>query len=223
MHVISKSLRRVMITFMTCIATFFVTIPAASAVDSEPTIVLTSYGPFARAHNSSEEVAEKAKTMLEDAGVHVVYKNIPTDWSSFAANLENLVDTNKPDAVISLGEAAMVPAPKVELVGQNLRQGIDALGMAGQGPVEEGGPRERYAPDENRVAQEAVKKAGYTLYHSYNAGLYLCNAALYTNLGLREQGRVAHAAFIHVPKRDLGAPKIADDAKAVSEFVRNLL
>lgn len=161
--------------------------------------------------------------MLEEAGVHVVYQNIPTAWDSFDSNLENLVKTHHPDAVISLGEAPMVPAPKVELVGHNLRQGIDALGKAGQGPVKDNGPRERYALDENRVAQEAVKKAGYTLYRSYDAGYYLCNAALYTNLGLQEQGLVEHAAFIHVPKRALGAPKLTDDAKAVSEFVKNLV
>ncbi|KQB87284.1 Pyrrolidone-carboxylate peptidase [Corynebacterium lowii] len=198
--------------------------PAASASESAPTVVLTSYGAFTRDHNSSGEVAEKAKEILEQEGVQVIYQEIPTEWGSFASNLENLLEENDPDAIISLGErSGNLNAPAVELMGFNQRQGNDAVGAPGNGPVSEGGPAQRQAPEENRAAQKAASAAGNKINISYNAGRYLCNAALYTNLGFLEEGRVAHAGFVHVPARAKGAPQIEKDGEAVASFVKNLV
>ncbi|MBC3186698.1 hypothetical protein H7347_09000 [Corynebacterium sp. zg-331] len=197
--------------------------PAASAAEGNTTVVLTSYGAFARDHNTSGEVAQKAKEVLEQDGITVIYQEIATDWSTFASDLDSLVEANDPDVVISLGETSTIPAPAVELVGYNERSGVDANGNEGTGAVIEGGPRERRAPAENKAAQQAAKKAGYKINPSYDAGRYLCNAALYTNLGFLEEGRVEHAGFVHVPVRAKGAAQNDKDGEAVAEFVKNLV
>lgn len=196
--------------------------PAASASESQ-TIVLTSYGAFSRDHNSSGEVAQQAKSILEQEGITVVYQEIATDWSTFASDLDALVEANDPDAIISLGETTGIPSPAVELRGQNKREGADANGNPGNGAVAEDGPFERQAPAENKAAQQAAKQQGHRIIPSYDAGTYLCNAALYTNLGFLEDGRVEHAGFVHVPARAQGAPQTAKDAEAVAAFVKNLV
>ncbi|MEK0371991.1 hypothetical protein [Corynebacterium mastitidis] len=197
--------------------------PAASADEGNTTVVLTSYGAFARGHNTSGEVAQKAKEVLEQEGITVIYQEIATDWSTFASDLDSLVEANDPDAVISLGEYAKLSAPAVELVGYNKRYGVDANGNKGEGEVLEGGPSYRHAPAENRAAQQAVRRAGYNINLSDNAGRYLCNAALYTNLGFLEEGRVEHAGFVHVPARAQGAAQNDKDGEAVAAFVKNLV
>ncbi|MGV0341187.1 pyroglutamyl-peptidase I family protein [Corynebacterium mastitidis] len=197
--------------------------PAASAAEGNTTVVLTSYGAFSRDHNTSGEVAQKAKEVLEQEGITVVYQEIATDWNTFASDLDALVEANDPDAVISLGENASIRTPAVELMGYNKRYGTDANGTKGEGEVLEGGPAQRQAPAENREAQQAAKKAGYNINPSYDAGRYLCNAALYTNLGFLEEGRVEHAGFVHVPARAKGAAQNDKDGEAVAEFVKNLV
>lgn len=196
--------------------------PVASASEGQ-TIVLTSYGAFSRDHNSSGEVAQQAKEILEQDGYNIVYQEIATDWSTFASDLDSLVEANDPDAIISLGETTGIPAPAVELMGYNKREGVDANGNRGEGAVDENDPSERRAPAENKAAQQATKQAGHRVIPSYDAGRYLCNAALYTNLGFLEEGRVDHAAFVHVPARAAGAAQTQSDAEGVAEFVKNLV
>ncbi|MEJ4100590.1 hypothetical protein V5S96_09520 [Corynebacterium mastitidis] len=153
------------------------------AAEGNTTVAFTSYGVFARDHNTFGEVAQKTK--------------------------EALVETNDPDAV--------------ELMGYSKRYGTDANGNKGEGEVLEGGPAQRQAPAETKEAQQAAKNAGYTINPSYDAGRYLCNAALYTNLGFLEEGRVEHAGFVHVPARAKGAAQNAKNGEAVAGFVKNLV
>lgn len=63
------------------------------------TVVLTAYGPFVREHNSSMEVGRHAATLLEQVGVRVIYREIETSWTTFAQNLNALVDGYHPDAI----------------------------------------------------------------------------------------------------------------------------
>lgn len=213
------------ITLATALTAALATPIAVAQEDSnaESTVVLTSYGPFSRSHNSSGEVAQKTKDLLEQDGVKVIYREIATDWTTFASDLNSLVKANNPDAIISLGESALIPYPTVELLGQNHREGIDANGNSGSGEVVKGGEFEKFAPAENKEAQKATKEAGHLIRASHNAGLYLCNAALYTNLGFLEAGLVRHAGFVHVPARDKGAAELGQDAETVAAFVKNLV
>ncbi|KQB84434.1 Pyrrolidone-carboxylate peptidase [Corynebacterium oculi] len=187
------------------------------------TCVLTSYGPFAREHNSSGEAARRARECLEKEGIAVVCREIDTAWGSFATDLDALVRCYTPKVIVSLGESAKITVSAVELVGYNKREGIDADGARSTGAVDENGPSERRAPAENKAAAQATKQSGHQLNLSYDAGRYLCNAALYTNLGFLENGRVDHAAFVHVPAREKGAAQTQSDGETVAAFVKNLV
>ncbi|OFT88375.1 hypothetical protein [Corynebacterium sp. HMSC28B08] len=187
------------------------------------TVVLTAYGPFVREHNSSMEVGRHAATLLEQVGVRVIYREIETSWTTFAQNLNALVDGYHPDAIISLGERPDVTEPLVELVAKNERHKDDIHGTPGEGPVVDGGPATRNAPEEMTRVQRAVREHGARIGLSHDAGKYLCNAALYTNLGFYETGKVRHAGFIHVPSRDENDPHTAQDAQAIADYIRQLL
>lgn len=196
--------------------------PAASAVETENTIVLTSYSAFSRDHNSSGDVAKRVEKILDKEGFNVVSQEIETSWDTFTSELDSLVEENNPDTIISLGESSLAPAPLVELIGYNKRYGQDANGTPGRGPVTENGPLERKAPEENKSAQQKAMSSGHRIFPSYDAGRYLCNAALYTNLGFLEEGRVNHAGFVHVPALNQDDPKTEQEAEAISDFIKNL-
>lgn len=186
-------------------------------------VALTAYGPFARSHNSSMQVGEKVADLLQAAGLSVAFRVMETSWCSFAADLEKLVDESEHDVLISLGERPDVRIPVVELKAKNARHKNDVNGVPGTGPVVEGGPQERAAPAEFQVAQRAAHLAGAPIALSDDAGTYLCNAALYVNLGLQQAGRVPCAGFVHVPSRKQDDPFVAEDARAVAEFITQLL
>ena len=81
----------------------------------------------------------------------------------------------------------------------------------------------RNAPEEMSRVQQAVRARGARIGLSQDAGKYLCNAALYTNLGFREAGKVCHAGFIHVPSRDEHDPQTAQDAQSIAGYIGALL
>ena len=191
-------------------------------MESAQKIALTAYGPFARGHNSSMEVGERVVSLLEADGVQVEFRVMETSWTSFAHDLDALVAEAEPDVLISLGERPDVDAPVVEMNAKNERRKADVNGTFGAGAVVEGGPRERCVSEEFRRAQEAASQGGADIGFSFDAGTYLCNAALYVNLGMQEAGRVRHGGFVHVPSRERRDPLIENDARAVAEFIRRL-
>ena len=191
--------------------------------EAERSVALTAYGPFVREHNSSMEVGRQVADLLEQAGVRVIYREIETSWTTFAQNLGALIDDYHPEAIISLGERPDVDEPVVELVARNERHKDDIHGTPGEGPVVDGGPTVRNAPEEMSRVKQAVRARGARIGLSQDAGKYLCNAALYTNLGFREAGKVRHAGFIHVPSRNEDDPQTAKDAQAITDYIGALL
>ncbi|AEI09217.1 hypothetical protein CRES_0861 [Corynebacterium resistens DSM 45100] len=193
--------------------------------DSEAacTVALTAYGPFVRAHNSSMEVGRQVAALLDKVGMRVIYREIETSWTTFAQDLGALVDDYHPAAIISLGERPDVKEPVVELVAKNERHKNDIHGTPGEGAVVVGGPATRNTPEDMTHVQQIVREQGAHIGLSHDAGTYLCNAALYTNLGFREAGKVRHAGFIHVPSREENDPHTTQDAQAIADYIRELL
>lgn len=196
-----------------------------AAAQSSKTILLTAYEPFGgRSFNNAMLVGNFVSEKLSAAGYEVTYITIPTEWASFKENLTQAVTTLQPETIISLGEVGQVATPTVELMAYNAGYGNDATGNWFTGQIDPQGPAKREVPAENKDAQKAVANAGYKLNTSTDAGRYLCNAALYTNLGFLEQGLVRHAGFVHVPARASETdPGIEGDADTVTEFIKTLV
>ncbi len=200
---------------------------ATAGASTTGTIVLTGYSPFGgRSINTAWDVAQAAGRLLDaDSGLNVVVTQLPTDWTRYRQQLLDLVSQHHPDLLLGLGErGGLMPAPAMELHAYNQGKGVDAHGNNGPGELVPGGPAEIVAPEANRQAYKAARAEGHKINPSYDAGRYLCNAELYTNLSLQQQGAVAAAGFIHVPAlRTSQDKKIDIFAQAVAATARNLV
>lgn len=146
---------------------------------------------------------EILKTLPESInGYKLIKHEIPTSYKESTKAIEALVDLEKPDVVLSLGQAGGAHGLVIEKVGINLR---DANAADNDG---------------HRASHEIIYKDGETAYYSslpvkamvkrimesnvpaslsYSAGAYVCNNVLYTLLYLQKRYGNMRCGFIHVP------------------------
>ena len=164
--------------------------------------LLTGFEPFGG--EKINPAFEILKTLPESIGsCKLIKRELPTSYKGSVNMIESLLETEKPDVVLSLGQAGGSHGLVVEKVGINLR---DANATDNDG---------------HRASHEAIFKDGETAYFStlpvkamvtkimesnvpaslsYSAGAYVCNNVLYTLLHL---GKICYqdmrCGFIHVP------------------------
>ena len=165
-------------------------------------ILLTGFDPFGgETINPSYEVLK----LLPDSisGHSLVKRQIPASYEESIKTMIALLEAERPDVVLSLGQAGGSFGLRVEKVGINLR---DA-----NSPDNDG----------HRASHEAIFNDGETAYFSslpvkamvkklrennipasvsYSAGSYVCNNVLYSLLYLQKKRYTnMRCGFIHVP------------------------
>lgn len=160
------------------------------------TILVTGFGPFGQhARNvSSEAIARLDGTELE--GFVLRCATLPVQFERAVAALEELIEAERPAAVISFG-ISEDPFFRLELCAKNERHYTlpDADGQLVQdGVVEDGAPAMVFSTLPVAAIKQALDEAGLRAELSEDAGRYLCNAIFYWNAR-----HVASAGFIHVP------------------------
>ena len=166
-------------------------------------VLVTGFEPFAGlAYNPSAAVVE-ALDGREIAGRRVVGRRLPVDFARYHAALDEMLQDCAPDFVISFGLATGEDMIRIERFGVNLADfdipdnaGARHVGRA----VEPDGPAARGATLPCAAIRAALLEAGIPARLSNSAGSYLCNATLYSALGLC--AALPHAplcGFIHLP------------------------
>ena len=182
-----------------------------------PTVLVTGFEPFDGAdHNPSGEVARRLAE-LRHPDCHLVGDVLPVSFARAPALLAAAIEAHHPDVVIMLGLAENRHAITPERVAINLAdaaiadndgvQPTDAL-------LEPHGPAARFALLPVKHIALAIANAGIAAEVSLSAGSYVCNAVMYTALGIAartmgQSGAPLQAGFIHVP----GTPQLGGDPK----------
>lgn len=165
-------------------------------------ILVTGFDPFG---GEAVNPAYEAVKLLPDniAGAEIVKLEIPTEFERSMELLEETIGRERPDAVISIGQAGGRAEITPERVAINL---ADARipDNAGNQPVDEpliaDGPAAYFATLPLKEMVKNVQDSGIPCRISYSAGTYVCNSVMYRVLHLAEvSGMGFCAGFIHVP------------------------
>lgn len=162
-------------------------------------ILITGFEPFAGlAYNPSAEIATRLNGS-EIAGYRIVGRLLPVDYARYRDALEALLREITPALYIGFGLAAGEDMIRIERFGVNLADfdipdntGARHAGLA----IEPDGPAARSATIACAEIRAALLQAGIPARLSNSAGSYLCNAALYSALGLCG---ATPCGFIHLP------------------------
>ncbi len=186
----------------------------ASALESQPVVLITAYGPFeGRGVNGSETVA-RGLDGLEIAGAVVRVRVLPVRWGEPEARVPAAIDELKPALVIGLGEGHP-DRVAVERIARNHAQNPDEAGHAPPATLQILGPAQRAATlvfDPAWCAGAAIPVVA-----SDDAGAYLCNNLLYVALA----SAVPRVGFIHLPPQ--GETPAEDYRAALAPIVRTII
>jgi pyroglutamyl-peptidase len=190
---------------------------------TDGTIVVTGFTPFGThtENPSADVVRELGAAPGAPAGARLVTEVLPTSFARATSRVRELVEEHEPTALLALGLAENRTVLTVERVGINL---VDARIPDVDGvqpvdvPVRDGGPDAHLATIDVRAAVGAARDTGIEAETSSTAGLYVCNAVLYT-AHATSPGTVA--GFVHLPPaRHL---PLADAVRAVRAIVASLM
>ena len=168
------------------------------------TILLTGFGPFPGVPlNATMDLVPQIAALSARAfpDVHVASGILPTDWRAAPERLEALLAAHRPALALHFGVSGRARGFEVEQRARNVCGGTPDAG--GAAPAANVVLAE--APDELRATipvQHIVgrlRRRGIPAFVSRDAGLYLCNATLYTSLTLARDAPGRRTGFIHVP------------------------
>lgn len=156
-------------------------------------------GYAGRGINPAAEIA-KALDGESIGGRSVVGAVLPVDYAGLQTRLDELVERHSPSAVICLGLWPGEPVIRLERLGVNINdfEIPDNEGHIATGSIHPSGPAARLASLPLEDIQRRLLQAGIPARLSSTAGNFLCNATLYTVLGIAE-ARSIKGGFIHLP------------------------
>jgi pyroglutamyl-peptidase len=198
------------------------------------TILLTGFEPFGGEDvNPSLEAVKRLDGQII-GGVKVVGVGLPVSWDKAAAPLFAAIETARPFAVISVGQAGSRAKLAVERIGINICFGPDNDGVTRDGePVVEGAPDGYFCSLPVVEITQAMNAAGIPSYVSNTAGTYLCNFVTYIlEHYVRNNNPSVKTCFIHIPflpeqtvgKKEVGLASMSLDSivlglRAAVEYV----
>jgi len=165
-------------------------------------ILLTGFEPFGG--ETINPAFEILKTLPESIAGHTLLKHmLPTSYKESTKAITALVETEKPDVVLSLGQAGGCHGLVVEKVGLNLRDANAADNdghTASHEIIFEDGDTAYYSTLPVKAIVKRVMENNVPATLSYSAGAYVCNNVLYTLLYLGQKYyKNMRCGFIHVP------------------------
>lgn len=170
-------------------------------------LLITGFAPFGgESVNPSWEAVkglpEEFQTSKGEQVTLVKYE-MPVSYDRCGGTIGELIEREKPDCTICVGQAGGRMGLEVEQIAINLKDAHspDNDGVPYHGaPVIEGGPDGRFARLPVREMVAACKGAGIPAKVSFSAGAYVCNCLMYHVLEIIEkQYPKMRGGFIHVP------------------------
>ena len=165
-------------------------------------ILLTAFDPFGgETVNPALEAVKAVRGAV--AGAEIVKLTVPTVFGKSVETVYEAMKRERPDAVLSVGQAAGRAGLSVERVAINLED-ASVADNEGQKPVDTpvvpGGPAAYFATLPVKAMAERINAAGVPAAVSNTAGTFVCNHLMYGVLHhIAREFPGVRAGFIHVP------------------------
>lgn len=197
-------------------------------------ILITGFDPFGG--ESVNPALEAVKAMKDEiAGAQIVKLEIPTVFNKSIAKVREAMDREKPDVVLSIGQAGGRFAICPERVAINISDGRIA-DNEGYQPIDEpifaDGAPAYFTTLPVKAMVEAIKAKGIPAELSNTAGTYVCNHVMYGVLyHINKDFPGVRGGFIHVPfipqqvvaKKNMPAMALADITAALEAAVEAIV
>ncbi len=162
-------------------------------------VLLTGFEPFgADKHNPSAEVASQLDG-LPIGNLAVRSMRLPVESRRAMARVSAAIDTLRPRAVVGLGQAAGRAVICVEQVAVNLFDTDESGGGLTPRKLVAAGPDAYFTRLPVGAIVRALRKNGIPASPSLSAGIFVCNAVMYTSLHALRRRPTTPAGFIHLP------------------------
>lgn len=194
-------------------------------------VLVTGFTPFG---GETVNPSYEAVKLLPDeiAGNTLVKALLTTRFGASRTELQDLLNTVKPDAVVCVGQASGRASVSIEKVALNyaVAGDYDPDNVIKNNTVSESGKAAYFStlPVENIV--KALNAAGIPCVLSLTAGAFVCNYVMYSLLELT-QGTGILCGFVHIPympsqsaAKNPPPPsmELSASANALAEIIRNL-
>ena len=165
-------------------------------------LLLTGFTPFAgETINPALEAVKRLPN--EIAGMEIVKLEVPTVFGESVRMVQEAIEREQPDFVLSVGQAG----GRAEITPERVAINVDDARIpdnAGQQPIDvpifADGENAYFATLPVKAMAEAIREAGLPSALSNTAGTYVCNHLMYGVLyHLNRHHKDAKAGFIHVP------------------------
>ena len=188
-------------------------------------LLLTAFTPFdGEKINPALEAVKLVKDRI--GNLLIVKLEVPTVFGKSIDTVREAIEREKPDFVLSIGQAG----GRAEITPERVAINLDDARIPdneGNQPIDEpifpDGENAYFSTLPVKAMVEAIRKEGLPSFLSNSAGTYVCNHLMYGVLYYLDKRPVIKAGFIHVPyipeqtknKKDMPALEL-------SEIVRGL-
>jgi len=165
-------------------------------------VLITAFDPFG---GESINPALVAVMQLPDEidGIRVIKHELPTVFDKSADILRDVIAKEKPDAVISVGQAGGRTGISLERVAINIddaRIADNAGIMREDSSIDPTGPAAYFSTLPVKAIVSTLKEAGIPAVVSDSAGTFVCNHIMYSALHFAAQKQPGlKAGFVHIP------------------------
>jgi pyroglutamyl-peptidase len=164
-------------------------------------ILITGFEAFdGEEINPSQEILKKINDKFQS--VEIIKLVLPTSFEKAPKILEEAVRKNRPDYLISLGQAGGREGISLERVAINLAD-ARICDNDGNRPIDEiikkDGENAYFSTLPIKYMEEKIKEAGISCHISNTAGTFVCNKVMYQGLYLTKDFPNMSAGFIHLP------------------------
>ena len=165
-------------------------------------ILVTGFEPFGGERiNPSAEVA-RALHGRTIGGAPVMGIVLPCVFGAAIHALRHAIDTQRPQLVLALGQAAGREGFTLERVAINLDD-ARIVDNAGAQPIDEPvvarGPAAHFTTLPIKAMMAALRDAGHPASVSYSAGTFVCNHVFYGLQHALKRRRCVRSGFMHLP------------------------
>ncbi|WP_203640268.1 pyroglutamyl-peptidase I [Levilactobacillus andaensis] len=193
-------------------------------------ILVTGFDPFGgETTNPAIEAVNQLPSVI--AGATIVKLEIPTVFDRCATVVREAIVRERPDVVLSIGQAGGRAALTPELVAINLSDGR-IPDNAGQQPVDQpiqtAGETAYFTQLPVKAMVAAIRAAGLPSTVSTTAGTYVCNHIMYQVQYLRAtEFTELRAGFMHIPflpsqvtkRPNTPSLSLADDVRGITAAI----
>ncbi|MBT9677642.1 pyroglutamyl-peptidase I [Levilactobacillus brevis] len=197
-------------------------------------LLITGFDPFGgEKTNPAIEAVKRLPAAI--AGATVVPLEIPTVFGTCAEVVRQAIITERPDVVLSVGQAGGRSALTPERIAINLDDGRipDNAGFQPvDQPIQPNGPAAYFTQLPVKAMAQAIRQAGLPSHVSTTAGTYVCNHIMYQVQHLRAtEFSQLQAGFIHIPflpeqvVQRSGVPSLSltDDVRGLTAAIRAIV